>query len=174
MNSGLVKILVAQQCNSFHDMTRALKATKWRLFEIRLAIRCDPGKDSYETSEQLCCEVAAKLGCKVFNTAATSTLSADSASATNHFSSGNMHCKLLGCLLQTQTLPLEAVSVVRKSFDARAKQRNFVYVVDVDAAVAAAAGAAPRFKQGQIERWILHRLMRLPNSSSKPFFNLPQ
>ena len=45
------------------------------------------------------------------------------------------------CLLQGQTLPLEAVTVIRKSFDARAKHRNFVYVVDVDAAAAKAAGA---------------------------------
>lgn len=57
-------------------------------------------------------------------------------------------------LLQTPHLPLEAVVVVRKSFDARPKQRNFVYVVDVDAKAATAAGATPRFKQGQIERWI--------------------
>ena len=75
-------------------MIRAVKAAKWRLFEVRLAIKCDPGKDSYETSEQLCCEVADKLGCKVFNTAATSTLKADSTPTTNQFSLMNMHCKL--------------------------------------------------------------------------------
>ena len=58
--------------------------------------------------------------------------------------------------MQDGALPLNAVTVVRKSFDARVKQRNFVYVVDVDATAAALAGAAPRFKQGQIERWMLH------------------
>lgn len=63
--------------------------------------------------------------------------------------------------LQSKNLPLDAVSVVRKSFDARVKQRNFVYVVDVDSKAATAAGAAPRFKQGQIERWLIHNLIML-------------
>lgn len=61
--------------------------------------------------------------------------------------------------MQDTLLSIDAVTVVRKSFDARVKQRNFVYVVDVDAAAAARAGAAPRFKQGQIERWMLHMPM---------------
>jgi len=47
---------------------------------------------------------------------------------------------------------LEAVNVIRKSFDARAKHRDFAYVVDVDAQAARAAGASLRFKPGQLER----------------------
>ena len=43
--------------------------------------------------------------------------------------------------------------MVRKSFDARAKHRNFAYVVDVDAKSARAAGARPAFKQGVLERY---------------------
>lgn len=54
--------------------------------------------------------------------------------------------------LQGLPLPLAAVSVVRKSFDARAKYRDFAYVVDVDAKAARAAGASPRFRPGQTER----------------------
>ena len=50
-------------------------------------------------------------------------------------------------------MPVEAVTVIRKSFDARAKHRDFAYVVDVDAAAARAAGACPRFKPGQLERF---------------------
>ncbi len=49
-------------------------------------------------------------------------------------------------------MPLEAVSVIRKSFDARAKHRGFAYVVDIDPEAARAAGACPRFKSGQLER----------------------
>jgi len=56
------------------------------------------------------------------------------------------------CLLQGLPLPLEAVSVIRKSFDARAKHRGFAYVVDIDPEAARAAGASPRFKSGQLER----------------------
>ena len=54
--------------------------------------------------------------------------------------------------MQGQPLPLNAVTVIRKSFDARIKHRDFVYVVDVDAAAAKVAGAKPRFKSGQLER----------------------
>lgn len=54
--------------------------------------------------------------------------------------------------MQGLPLPLAAVSVVRKSFDARAKYRDFAYVVDVDAKSARAAGASPKFKPGQTER----------------------
>lgn len=43
----------------------AVKVLHWRLFEIRLAVKDDPGKDSYDTSEPLCQEVAARLNCKV-------------------------------------------------------------------------------------------------------------
>ena len=58
----------------------------------------------------------------------------------------------LVCLVQGLPLPLEAVSVIRKSFDARAKHRGFAYVVDIDPEAARAAGASPRFKSGQLER----------------------
>ncbi|DBB05856.1 TPA: hypothetical protein ACH3X3_009865 [Trebouxia sp. C0006] len=92
------------------------KAEKWRLFEVKLPIEDDPGKDTHETSVALCSAVALKLKCKGL------------------------------------PLPLEAVSVIRKSFDARAKHRGFAYVVDIDPEAARAAGASPRFKSGQLER----------------------
>ncbi|KAA6420919.1 MAG: oxidoreductase electron carrier [Trebouxia sp. A1-2] len=92
------------------------KAEKWRLFEVKLPIEDDPGKDTHETSVALCSAVALKLKCKGL------------------------------------PLPLEAVSVIRKSFDARAKHRGFAYVVDIDPEAARAAGACPRFKSGQLER----------------------
>ncbi|KAL0040454.1 hypothetical protein WJX77_007475 [Trebouxia sp. C0004] len=92
------------------------KAEKWRLFEVKLPIEDDPGKDTHETSVALCSVVALKLNCKGL------------------------------------PLPLEAVSVIRKSFDARAKHRGFAYVVDIDPEAARAAGACPRFKSGQLER----------------------
>ena len=57
--------------------------------------------------------------------------------------------------MQGLPLPLAAVSVVRKSFDARAKYRDFAYVVDVDASSARAAGASPRFRPGHTERYIV-------------------
>lgn len=65
-------------------------------------------------------------------------------------------------VVQEQSLPIDAVTVVRKSFDARAKHRSFVYIVDVNAAAATAAGAAPRFKQSQLERWMPHTGLALP------------
>ena len=49
-------------------------------------------------------------------------------------------------------MPLEAVTVIRKSFDARVKHRDFVHAVDVDAQAALLAGAQPKFKPGQLER----------------------
>lgn len=61
-------------------------------------------------------------------------------------------------LLQGLPLPVEAVTVIRKSFDARAKHRDFAYVVDVDAEAARAAGARPRFKPGQLERFCTNLL----------------
>jgi hypothetical protein len=57
--------------------------------------------------------------------------------------------KRLGC----KDLPAEALTVVRKSFDARRRERRFTYVVDVSAAAAAKAGAwGLQPKQGSLER----------------------
>ena len=71
-----------------------------------------------------------------------------------HVKAGPWLCAHLSTvhLLQGLPLPVEAVTVIRKSFDARAKHRDFAYVVDVDAEAARAAGARPRFKPGQLER----------------------
>ena len=41
------------------------QAEKWRLFEVKLPIEDDPGKDTHETSVALCSAVALKLKCKV-------------------------------------------------------------------------------------------------------------
>ncbi|KAL3154855.1 hypothetical protein ABBQ38_011397 [Trebouxia sp. C0009 RCD-2024] len=65
-------------------------------------------------------------------------------------------------------LPLAAVSVVRKSFDARVKYRDFAYVVDVDAKSARAAGASPKFRPGQTERILREEPHRSPVFSQKP------
>lgn len=69
--------------------------------------------------------------------------------------------------LQGLPLPLGAVSVVRKSFDARAKHRDFAYVVDVDAPAARAAGASPRFKLGLLERYSHAILRQMKTASAK-------
>ena len=69
--------------------------------------------------------------------------------------------------LQGLPLPLGAVSVVRKSFDARVKHRDFAYVVDVDAQAARAAGASPRFKSGLLERYSDATLNLMQTMSTK-------
>lgn len=48
--------------------------------------------------------------------------------------------RCLACV-PTSALPASALQVVRKSFDARRGRQAFDYVVDVDAAAVAAAGA---------------------------------
>ena len=57
------------QYKNYANRTLVLKATKWRLFEVRLPIINDPGKDDYNTTEQLCQEVAIRINCKVAITA---------------------------------------------------------------------------------------------------------
>lgn len=57
------------QYKNYDNRAHVLKATKWRLFEVRLPIINDPGKDDYNTTEQLCQEVATRINCKVHVTA---------------------------------------------------------------------------------------------------------
>ncbi len=61
--------------------------------------------------------------------------------------------KRLGCPSSSQ-LPSSSLTLVRKSFDAR-RGKKWVYVVDVAAAAAVAAGAKGLFeRQGLMERWV--------------------
>lgn len=41
------------------------KAETWRLFDVRLSVEDDPGKDNHDSSPALCQAVALKLKCKV-------------------------------------------------------------------------------------------------------------
>lgn len=43
----------------------ALQPERWRLFEVKLSIQDDPGKDIHDSSLSLCSAVALKLKCKV-------------------------------------------------------------------------------------------------------------
>ena len=45
-----------------------MQAERWRLFELKLSIDDDPGKDTHEASIALCSAVALKLKCKVRHT----------------------------------------------------------------------------------------------------------
>lgn len=50
----------------FHlQAPKAPNAETWRLFDVRLSIEEDPGKDSHDSSLALCQATALKLKCKV-------------------------------------------------------------------------------------------------------------
>lgn len=96
----------------------------WRLYQVKVPLDVDPGKDDISVHSSLCDEVARRLLCKA------------------------------------ERLQGDVISIVRKSFDARKKEKPvFVYIVDVSAAaVTAAHSNAPhnlkklKMKPGLFER----------------------
>lgn len=47
------------------SLLQAPGAETWRLFDVRLSIEDDPGKDNHDSSLALCQAAALKLKCKV-------------------------------------------------------------------------------------------------------------
>jgi len=100
--------------------------TSYRLFGLAVAVEDDPGKDDHTT---VCPALAASAAARLAGAAR-----GEAARAPGSFA-----------------LPPAALSIVRKSFDARARGVCFSYVVDVDTSAAVGPAVRPRKKSGWVE-----------------------